>query len=275
MSCIPVYHRAAACASFSPVTFHTHSRPSTAVMNACCTNNFCLLSRLGCESFFVFACFQVPLRVRRLPRIGPRESRPTCGSSSIRAPTRSPRSPCQLGLAISCARTSTALAQRTSASARRVTGSPPEGPSLEDLEAGRSGDTLWDDCQQCRNYSGELHNNVRMAWGKATPHWHAAALRAATAAAASTDVLGAPRPPPSAAQRLQAALDLLVRLNDKFALDGGAPPSYGGLLWCLGWRDRPGDHGCPTKRPTRVMASKIRPVDLERRAMRSGGVAAC
>ena len=50
--------------------------------------------------------------------------------------------------------------------------------------------------------------------------------------------------------RLQAALDLLIRLNDRFALDGGAPPSYGGLLWCLGWRDRPGGDGCPTTRPT-------------------------
>ena len=59
--------------------------------------------------------------------------------------------------------------------------------------------------------------------------------------------------------RLQAALDLLIRLNDRFALDGGAPPSYGGLLWCLGWRDRPGTNGCPTARPTSVMARRAPP----------------
>ena len=47
------------------------------------------------------------------------------------------------------------------------------------------------------------------------------------------------------AQFEAAALDLLVRLNDTFALDGGAPPSYGGLLWCLGWRDKPGPGGVP------------------------------
>ena len=68
--------------------------------------------------------------------------------------------------------------------------------------------------------------------------------------------------------RLQAALDLLIRLNDRFALDGGAPPSYGGLLWCLGWRDRPGPNGRPTARPTSVMARRVQPGDLERLARR-------
>lgn len=31
----------------------------------------------------------------------------------------------------------------------------------------------------------------------------------------------------------------LVCLNDRFALDGLSPPSYGGLLWCFGWQDKP------------------------------------
>ena len=126
-------------------------------------------------------------------------------------------------------------------------------PDLASLEAGRTGDEYWDDCQRCLNLSGELHNNVRMAWGKAIPEWHAALLSPAA-------------PPASAEARLQAALDLLIYLNDKFALDGGAPPSYGGLLWCLGWRDRPGEGGRPTARPTSVMASKMRPGDLEKKA---------
>ena len=74
-------------------------------------------------------------------------------------------------------------------------------------------------------------------------------------------------------RRLQAALDLLIRLNDKYALDGGAPPSYGGLLWCLGWRDRPQSDGCPSARPTSVIGRRIRAGDLEKRAMwRCGGV---
>ena len=140
-----------------------------------------------------------------------------------------------------------------------VAATPMTPPSLAALEAGHSGDALWDDCQRCLVLSGELHNNVRMAWGKAIPAWHACAL-------------GTPVSTSTAATRLQAALDLLIRLNDKFALDGGAPPSYGGLLWCLGWRDRPGKDGCPTPRPTSVMARRIRPGDLERRALwRCGG----
>ena len=146
-------------------------------------------------------------------------------------------------------------------------------PGILELEAGRSGDSLWDDCQRCLVLSGELHNNVRMAWGKAIPAWHAAALDGAIAPAAQTlDPLPKARPPPSAVVRLQAALDLLIHLNDKFALDGGAPPSYGGLLWCLGWRDRPGQDGRPTARPTSVIGKRIRAGDLERRAKwRCGG----
>ena len=116
-----------------------------------------------------------------------------------------------------------------------------------------------------------------MAWGKAIPAWHGATLQSAAnsanAAGAGADAAASSPRPVSLALRLQAALDLLIQLNDKFALDGGAPPSYGGLLWCLGWRDRPGEHGCPTLRPTSVMASRIRPGDLERKARtRCGGL---
>uniref|UniRef100_A0A7S2I005 PARP-type domain-containing protein n=1 Tax=Haptolina brevifila TaxID=156173 RepID=A0A7S2I005_9EUKA len=69
------------------------------------------------------------------------------------------------------------------------------------------------------------------------------------------------------ATRLQAALDLLVYLNDKFALDGGAAPSYGGLLWCLGWRDRPSSSGAPSRRPTSVITKRVPAGELERRAL--------
>ena len=132
-------------------------------------------------------------------------------------------------------------------------------PSLSALERGETGDAYWDDCQRSLVAAGELHNNVRMAWGKAIPAWHAALLPRGE------------QPSPSASVRLQAALNLLIRLNDRFALDGGSPPSYGGLLWCLGWRDRPGQDGCPTHRPTSVMASKIKPGDLLRKAMARQG----
>ena len=144
-------------------------------------------------------------------------------------------------------------------------------PDLADIEAGRTGDRYWDDCQRSLVLSGELHNNVRMAWGKAIPAWHAASLRGGDQSRSPLPPTVS-RTPSSAAARLQAALDMLIRLNDRFALDGGAPPSYAGLLWCLGWRDRPGSGGCPTRRPTSVMASRIKPGDLEKRArQRCGG----
>ena len=159
-----------------------------------------------------------------------------------------------------------------------------QSPTLAALEGGHTGDASWDDCQRCLAISGELHNNVRMAWGKAIPQWHGAVLiaaaesavtSAAAAAAPATAVAataeGAPATAaiidaPSPATRLQAALDLLVHLNDKFALDGGAAPSYGGLLWCLGWRDRPGSNGAPSRRPTSVIAKRVPAGALERRA---------
>ena len=76
-------------------------------------------------------------------------------------------------------------------------------PDVEALARGASGDAYWDDCQKCLVLSGELHNNVRMAWGKAIPAWHGAVLSQEA----------------TPATRLQAALDLLVRLNDTYALD--------------------------------------------------------
>lgn len=59
-----------------------------------------------------------------------------------------------------------------------------------------------------------------------------------------------------------------TRLNDDYALDGGAPPSYGGLLWCLGWRDRPGANGRPRPRRTSVLSRRVELGALERRAKR-------
>ena len=42
-----------------------------------------------------------------------------------------------------------------------------------------------------------------------------------------------------AASSPQEVVEGLVFLNDKYALDGFSPPSYGGILWCTGWGDKP------------------------------------
>ena len=84
--------------------------------------------------------------------------------------------------------------------------------SWETLARAQTGDPLWDAAQRSLLIHGELHNNVRMTWGKAILHWT--------------------RDPAQALRRM-------IDLNHRYALDGSDPNSYGGLLWCLGLFDRP------------------------------------
>ena len=115
--------------------------------------------------------------------------------------------------------------------------------SWETLARGTTGDRLWDLCQASLLRHGELHNNVRMTWGKAILGWAASPER---------------------------ALELLIDLNHRFALDGSDPSSYCGLLWCLGLFDRPFTPERPVmgrvrSRPTAVHARRL---DLDRYARR-------
>ncbi|MDP7378939.1 MAG: NAD(P)-binding protein, partial [Pirellulaceae bacterium] len=84
--------------------------------------------------------------------------------------------------------------------------------SWEELARGRTGDEVWDAAQASLLKHGELHNNIRMTWGKALLNWTASP---------------------------QKALSMLIDLNHRFALDGRDPASYGGILWCFGQFDRP------------------------------------
>jgi len=107
--------------------------------------------------------------------------------------------------------------------------------TMERLERGRTGDELWDACQRSLLAHGELHNNLRMTWGKAVPAW-------------TTDA--------------EAARRALVELNHRYALDGRDPASYGGLYWCLGLFDRPFTPPTPIlgtvrPRPTAAHAARI------------------
>lgn len=88
----------------------------------------------------------------------------------------------------------------------------PALPGLMRLEAARSGEPLWDACQRALLREGELHNHLRMLWGKAVLGW------------TSTP---------------EEALAVLEHLNNKYALDGRDANSYGGILWCFGKFDRP------------------------------------
>lgn len=105
---------------------------------------------------------------------------------------------------------------------------------LETLCRAKSGDALWDAAQRSLLRHGELHNNVRMTWGKAVLNW---------------------TPDP------ESALRALFHLNDRYALDGRDPSSVAGLLWCLGGMDRPFS-------PERPILGGIRPRPLEQHSSR-------
>ncbi len=115
--------------------------------------------------------------------------------------------------------------------------------SWEKLARGRTGDKLWDAAQASLLIHGELHNNLRMTWGKALLQWT--------------------RSP-------QEALNTMIDLNHRFALDGSDPNSYGGILWCLGLFDRPFLPEKPVigKLRPRSTAAHARRLDMPRYANR-------
>jgi hypothetical protein len=106
--------------------------------------------------------------------------------------------------------------------------------SWERLYRGRTDDALWDAAQKSLRIHGELHNNVRMTWGKAFLKW---------------------------TSNPQKALDLMIDLNHRLALDGNDANSYGGLLWCLGLFDRP-------FKPERPVIGTLRPRSTKDHARR-------
>ena len=84
--------------------------------------------------------------------------------------------------------------------------------SLEQLEAGETHDELWNAAQREMVITGEMHNYVRMLWGKNVIAW---------------------------SPTYEVAFETLVHLNNKYCLDGRDPNSYAGILWCFGKHDRP------------------------------------
>ncbi|MEQ1643136.1 MAG: deoxyribodipyrimidine photo-lyase [Pyrinomonadaceae bacterium] len=84
--------------------------------------------------------------------------------------------------------------------------------SLEQLERGETHDELWNAAQREMVVTGEMHNYVRMLWGKNVIAW---------------------------SPTYEIAFETLVHLNNKYCLDGRNPNSYAGILWCFGKHDRP------------------------------------
>lgn len=119
-------------------------------------------------------------------------------------------------------------------------------PSWEQLARAQTGDLLWDAAQRQLLTHGELHNTVRMTWGKQLLKW---------------------------TRNASEALSVMIDLNHRYALDGRDPSSYGGILWCLGAFDRPFEPAQPIfgtvrARDTKEQATRFSVSEYERRVHR-------
>lgn len=100
--------------------------------------------------------------------------------------------------------------------------------SLDELAAGATHDRLWNAAQHELRTEGRIHNYLRMLWGKQILAW-------------------TPSP--------RRALEIMVELNNRFALDGRDPNSYAGIFWVLGRYDRPWAPERPVFGSVRFMTS--------------------
>lgn len=82
----------------------------------------------------------------------------------------------------------------------------------EQFEHAETHDDIWNATQRELLYRGKMHGYYRMYWGKKIIEW---------------------------SPTCQDALETMIYLHDKYALDGRDPNTYTGILWCFGLHDRP------------------------------------
>ncbi|MDY0313128.1 MAG: deoxyribodipyrimidine photo-lyase [Desulfobacterales bacterium] len=80
------------------------------------------------------------------------------------------------------------------------------------IEAGETHDAYWNAAMAEMRVTGFMHNTMRMYWGKQVLAW-------------------SPSP--------EAAYETLIRLNNRYSLDGRDPNTYAGVGWIFGLHDRP------------------------------------
>jgi deoxyribodipyrimidine photo-lyase len=96
--------------------------------------------------------------------------------------------------------------------ARHAADPRPRLYAFDELARAETHDALWNAAQRQLAREGRIHNYLRMLWGKKIVEW-------------------SPSP--------RVALDVMLELNDRWALDGRDPNSASGIMWCLGRYDRP------------------------------------
>ncbi len=100
--------------------------------------------------------------------------------------------------------------------------------SLDEFASSGTHDALWNAAQNQLVREGTIHNYLRMLWGKKILEW-----------------TSEPR----------EALEVMIELNNRFALDGRDPNSYTGIFWVLGRHDRPWGPERPVFGKVRYMSS--------------------
>jgi deoxyribodipyrimidine photo-lyase len=95
--------------------------------------------------------------------------------------------------------------------AKHATDRRPQIYSLREFEAAETHDEIWNAAQRQLVREGVIHNYLRMLWGKKILHW---------------------------SESPEAALETMIHLNNKYAIDGRDPNSYSGIFWVLGRYDR-------------------------------------
>jgi deoxyribodipyrimidine photo-lyase len=100
--------------------------------------------------------------------------------------------------------------------------------SLREFEEARTHDDLWNAAQTELRVEGRIHNYLRMLWGKKILEW---------------------------SRNPREALEIMIELNNKYAVDGRNPNSYSGIFWILGRYDRPWGPERPVFGKIRYMSS--------------------
>jgi deoxyribodipyrimidine photo-lyase len=89
--------------------------------------------------------------------------------------------------------------------------------TLEEFEAGKTHDPLWNASQMELLSTGKMHGYMRMYWAKKILEW---------------------------SESPEKALEISVLLNDRYELDGRDPNGYAGIAWSIGgvhdraWKER-------------------------------------
>jgi deoxyribodipyrimidine photo-lyase len=107
--------------------------------------------------------------------------------------------------------------------------------SLDQFESAETHDELWNAAQRQLVNEGRIHNYLRMLWGKKILEW---------------------------TEHPREALEVMIELNNRYAVDGRDPNSYSGIFWVMGrfdrgWPERPvfGKVRSMTSRSTRRKVS--------------------